>query len=419
MKLFENKLNRIDEILKGKETFYKSIESSYYPQFVKALSESTTCIEKSKEDKVVAKVNYDDIRSLYGTHKFSFAEPRIGPHPDFKHILHNQYLSHYAVSMFIDIKGSTELVNKYSLLQIRQIKDTILTLAIEVCSFFGGHIQRLQGDGVFVYFVRAKMNPKDATINAINAASLLAFFMQYNLPTFFQNEEIKAPQIRIGIDYGNEQKTIWSYYGLPYCNELTTTGLHTDLAAKLQAASKGNGIMIGYNIVDELDLPEKFAKIDSNDKEIFPGYNKYRFEWSDYLLSYDFFKKDSNGNLLIESPKLRLNCEIAENEHSQYLRYHQNLYSIPKGYRIRFTLMDGDNEYRIKTEFKEEVRWEINNTGAQAKSANILKEEVKDCNNKTSCIVDAEFLGHHYMLCKIIKQSITPNINVLFSLYVS
>ncbi len=418
MKLFENKLNQIDEILRGNDTFYKSFESNSQQQLNKALSDSTTGIEVSKEDKVVAKVNYDDLQSLFGTHRFSFIEPKIGPHPDFQHIQHNQYLSHYAVSMFVDIKGSTKLINKYSLLQIRQIKDTILTLAIEVCSFFGGHIQRLQGDGVFVYFVRAEMNPKDAVINAINAASLLVFFMQYHLPKFFNDGDIKAPQIRIGIDYGDEKKTIWSYYGLSYCNELTTTGLHTDLAAKLQAASVGNGIMIGQNVVTELDLPDSFAKFDIADNVIFDNYKKYNFDWNNYLLSFDFFKNDNYASLVIEVPKIRLKCEIAENENSQYFSYHQNLYSIPIGYKVRFSLMDGDSEYRIKTEFKEEVRWEINNSGQQAKSADKLKQDVKDCNNKTSCIVDAEFLGHHYMLCKIIKQGSIPNINLRFPVYV-
>lgn len=418
MKLFENKLNRIDEIMKGNDTFYKSIESYSPLQLMKSVSESSTRIEEFKEYKVNVQANYDDIISLFGMHKFSFAEPRIGPHPDFQHIGHNQYLSHYAISMFVDIKGSTNLVNKYSLLQIRLIKDTILTLAIEICSFFGGHIQRLQGDGVFVYFVRAGMNPKDAVINAINAASLLAFFMKYSLPKHFQDDDIRAPQIRIGIDYGDEEKTIWSYYGLSYCNELTTTGLHTDLAAKLQAVSTGNGIMIGQNVVRELDLPESFAKLDINDQEIFPRYKKFNFDWYSYLLSFDFIIKDPNRNLVIESPKLRLKCEIAENESSQYYAYHQNLYSIPKGYKIRYTMMDDNFEYRIKTEFKEEVRWVINNTGQQAKTAEKLKEDVKECNNKISCVVNAEFLGHHSMVCKIIKQGATANINLHFPVYV-
>ena len=75
MKLFENKLNQIDEILRGNDTFYKSFESNSQQQLNKALSDSTTGIEVSKEDKVVAKVNYDDLQSLFGTHRFSFIEP--------------------------------------------------------------------------------------------------------------------------------------------------------------------------------------------------------------------------------------------------------------------------------------------------------------------------------------------------------
>jgi class 3 adenylate cyclase len=254
MDLFKNRLDQIGSIIKGERSGRVSL-SAHLEDFKKAKSE----INDSKDDKVVAKVNYSEIEKLFGTHKFSFLEPTIGPHPDFKHMKHNDYLNHYAVSVFIDIKGSTYLSNKYDLLQIRQIKDTILTLAIEVCSFFGGHIHRLQGDGIFVYFVRSEMHDLDAIINALNASSLISYFMKYKLPQYFTDESIKAPQIRIGIDYGSKEKTLWSYYGLEYCSELTTTGLHTDLAAKLQSKAQGNGILIGQNIVDELDLQEKLA----------------------------------------------------------------------------------------------------------------------------------------------------------------
>lgn len=156
MNLFDNKLNKIGGIIRGESSNYTNQIGTVDESLIKA----NDGIVDTDENKVVAKVDYGEIESLFGTHKFSFLEPKIGPHPDFEYLAHDKYLNHYAVSMFVDIKGSTFLSNKYSLLQIRQIKDTILTLAIEVCSFFGGHIHRLQGDGIFVYFVRSEMNPK-------------------------------------------------------------------------------------------------------------------------------------------------------------------------------------------------------------------------------------------------------------------
>lgn len=415
MDLFKNKLDRIDSIIKGERR-----ERINFSSQNDTLEKSNTEINESKDDKVVAKVNYGEIEKLFGTHKFSFLEPTIGPHPDFSYLEHNQYLNHYAVSVFIDIKGSTYLSNKYDLLQIRQIKDTILTLAIEVCSFFGGHIHRLQGDGIFVYFVRSEMHSLDAIINALNAASLITYFMKYRLPQYFTDEAIKAPQIRIGIDYGNETKTIWSYYGLKYCNELTTTGLHTDLAAKLQSKAPANGVMIGQNIVNELDLQDTLVKLDLNDQFIFNGnYKKYEFKWENYILTYDFIKRDGKGGMELQKPRYYLQCEIAEENSEQFFTYHQNLYSIPKKYQIRFTLYENGNPYVLKTYQGEQIEWKIVNTGKQARQKDALTQDMKDFKDKTTCIVNAEFLGHHDMQCKIIRKGVSvSNINARYPVFV-
>lgn len=416
MGLFDKKLEKIESIINDGNSHYRMFSK----QINESLEKGLEGIVNTEENKVVAKVDYGEIESLFGTHKFSFLEPKIGPHPDFSHLSHDQYLNHYAVSMFVDIKGSTFLSNKYSLLQIRQIKDTILTLAIEVCSFFGGHIHRLQGDGIFVYFVRSEMNPKDAVINSLNAASLLTFFMKYKLPVYFEGEDIKAPQIRVGIDYGDEEKTIWSYYGLTYCNELTTTGLHTDLAAKLQSKASSNGVLIGDNIVNELDLQESVAICDPNDKYIFPttAYKKYNFKWEQYLLTFDFFKRDGQGGLTMEKPRYSLKCEIAEENSDLFFEYHQNLYSIPKKYKIRFTLMENGVPYNLKTYAKEHLDWQIVNTGKEAMRDKKLKQAMTEHKDKIECQVNAEFLGHHDMQCKIIRQGNLTNVNVRYPVFV-
>lgn len=414
MDLFKSKLDQIDTIIKGQvDGTQQRIMLSE-----NSIQKGTEAMKVTNDEKVVAKVNYDEIESLFGTHRFSFLEPKIGPHPDFKHIDHNQYLNHYAVSMFVDIKGSTFLSNKYSLLQIRQIKDTILTLAIEVCSFFGGHIHRIQGDGIFVYFVRSEMNPKDAIINSLNAASLLNYFMKYKLPNYF-TEEVDAPKIRVGIDYGDASKTLWSYYGLTYCNELTTTGLHTDLAAKLQAKAPSNGILVGDNIIQELDLHDKLIYLNPDDKFIFNNsYKKFEFKWENYLLTFDFIKRNGSGGIILEKPVFSLKCEISKDGNEPFHVYHQNLFSIPKEYKIRFTLLENGIVYRLKTYADEHLEWKIVNTGNQAKVKKKLSEELKERKDQIICEVVAQFLGHHEMQCKIIKQGALTNVNVKFAVFV-
>lgn len=421
MELFKSRLDGIDNILQGK---YPKTYSHFSGDIKKGLTTESaqkglTGITDSTDTKVSTKVNFEELETLYGTHRFSFSQPQIGPHPDFAHLGHQDYLNHYAVSMFIDIKGSTFLANKYDLLKVRLIKDTILTLAIEVCSFFGGHIQRLQGDGVFVYFVRSQMNPKDAIINALNASSLLTFMMRYKVAQFFERDGVNAPGIRIGIDYGPADKTIWSYYGLTYCNELTTTGLHTDLAAKLQSKASHNGIMLGQNIAAELDLPETLITFDPSDKYIFNNsYRKYEFRWDDYLKTFDFFKNDGHGKLIMEKPEYSLRCEIAESENGHYMPYHQNLFSIPKGYKVRFTILKDGYEYTWRQATGEQIKWEINNSGQEAKAKDALKQVLDGYDNQTICTADAQYLGHHFMRCRIMRAAHTTNVNVKYPVFV-
>jgi adenylate cyclase len=417
MKLFENSLNDIDSIINKRSQRYKSFDASFSAtkNLNEGISKAETGIIPLEQNKVIAKADYSELQGLFGTHKFSFSEPFIGPHPDFAHLQHDQYLSHYAVSMFLDIKGSTDLSKRYDLLQIRQIKDTILTLAIQVCSFFGGHIQRLQGDGIFVYFVRKDMHQNDAIINALNSASLMSFFMKYQLPQYFKDEDIAPPKVRIGIDFGNAEKTIWSYYGLSFCRELTTTSLHTDLAAKLQAKADPNGIKIGDNIVNELDLQAKLVQTVTGEEYIFDKYKQWKFNWETYLQTFDFIKKDTNQNLVFESPNIRLKCLISQSENGQYYEYQQNLYSIPKGYKIKFQLVQNNTPY-VKPN-SQEIEWTILNTGKEATKNQKLTEIIKEAKNKNECSVNAEFLGHHDMQCKIRKQ-FGENVNLKYPVFV-
>jgi adenylate cyclase len=422
MELFENYIDDIDKIINRKNiSSYKKY--SYDPTVLKSLNErrnfskaqDTGISQRDNSNKTLVKFDYSSMSNLFGIHKFSVSEPTIGNHPDFSHLSHSDYENHYAVSMFLDIKGSTELSKKYDLLQIRLIKDTILTLAIHVCSFFGGHIQRLQGDGVFVYFVRREQHRNDAIINSLNASSMMCFFMKYIMTKIFQKEGIEPLKVRIGIDYGDDEQVLWSYYGLTACNELTTTSLHTDLASKLQSEAKSNGILLGDNVVKKLDIRDSLISFDINDRTVFSNYNKFDFKWEDYLRTFNFIQKNPEGELIIDIPKYALHCMIAENQNSIYFPYHQNLFSIPKGYKIKFEVKK-DNLIYNKSPY-EEIEWKIKNTGKEAKEKNGLSPDISANNNKPEAIVDAVFLGQHDMECKIKRQHL-ENINLRYSVFV-
>jgi adenylate cyclase len=301
----------------------------------------------------------------------------------------------------------------------------MLTLCIHVANFFGGHIHRLQGDAVFVQFVRRNSFKNDAIINALNAASVLCQFVEKDLSEVFTQNGLNPIKIRIGIDYGNDKEVLWSHYGVPGCSELTTTSLHTDLAAKLQAKAKSNSIVIGGNVVDELDLPQEYYDWIYTDNNEEPeryiirdiSYRQQEFIWKNYLQTYDFVCRSNDGkNLEITDKDYKIKCVIYNSDGSNVEDYYQNSRSIEKYKKIRFTIYYKGQPY-VKQSF-ERITWDAVNRGSEAKAANQLQHDfLGSYKDNIECIADAGYLGHHYVSCKIIRDH-SSNINLSFHIYV-
>lgn len=421
MTLFNNYLQDISKIL----TENRSRSSLCFSDLRKSLESvpriklEETVMEKTLENtKNLIQINKNELANLFGMNPFSFQSLQIGAHPDFKSLGFEDYEQYYCVSMFMDIQGSTRLNEKYNLFQIKRIKDAILTLAIYVSLYFGGHVHRLQGDGIFLQFVRKGLAECDAVINALNTASVLTYFISTDLASIFISEGVEPLSVRIGIDLGFEKDVLWSYYGIPNYSELTTTSLHTDLAAKLQAAANSNGILVGENIRTILDINEKFCEIctdsrDENDLYIYKGsknYKKFNFNWKNYLSSFDFIKKSSN-KLLIEQPQLKLICKVKEDKYPNEIEYYQNSRAIVKGSQIKFDIMKNGCPY--KKEYWESIEWKAFNSGTEAKRANQITHNFDGrYKDLTTCYAEAAYLGHHYIRC-IIKSKNSKKENIL------
>jgi adenylate cyclase len=389
------------------------------------LSEST--VSTISGEKQAITFNHSELENLFGKNPDKFEAIDIGDHPDFRDLRHNEELNHHCVSAFIDIKGSTKLVNKYSLQQVRYIKDTMLTLCIYISNFFGGHVQRLQGDGIFVQFVRRDRYARDAIINALNATSIILQFVKVDLASILEDQGIDPLKVRVGIDYGNDEDVLWSHYGIPNCSELTTTSLHTDLAAKLQARARSNRILIGGNVKDVLDLPESFLSIpekrgSSTGKDYYimndPRYSMYEFSWENYLNTFQFFRRDINGiGLIFEQPQVYLECEIAPKDSQAFEIYNQNLFAIPKEHDIRFRIKK-DDRYVTTVEL-EESEWKARNTGKEAEEAKQLVHDFGgDFNNKDYCKTSSAYLGHHIAECKIKRKFMHSKEKLTFPIFV-
>jgi class 3 adenylate cyclase len=240
---------------------------------------------------------------------------KLGLHPDFKHLKGtDETENHYIVSAFIDIHGSTNLFKRYDAEDIYRITNTIQSAAIHTCLTLGGHIQRLQGDGVFVYFGGKSTDRKRAVELSLIATSMFSYFIQNDLKEIFLEEGIEDIYTRIGIDFGDDKDVLWANFGLMEVSELTTLSLHTSLASKMQSNAKRNGIIVGQFVKDRLNGNDGLFSIISEDlRYIFKNhednffYTQYQFDWKGYLKSLPFVKEDSAGKLsLLDLPQNEL-----------------------------------------------------------------------------------------------------------------
>jgi len=428
MKLFENYLHGIEDIVTSSHASKRglTLEQKLPNYFEKGMPNEVPMYNTSNaNNKVLIDFNGQQLIQLFGDNPSAFSEISIGPHPDFSNLGFWDFEKHYCVTMFADIKGSTHLNEKYSLPQVRKIKDTILTLAIHVALGFGGHIHRLQGDGIVIQFVRRSLKEQDAVINSLNTSAVLTQFISTDLAEIFSSNGVKPLRIRTGIDLGYKDDVIWSHYGIPGCTELTTTSLHTDLASKLQARANPNGILVRGNVKEILDIKTEFCKnvVQENgeaDYYVFRGYKDYRmfeFDWKTYLKTFDFVKLDTSGKSLeIEVPSLRIQCTLTEEKDSIEAVYYQNSRAIPKNWRIKYALFENGRPYHKKG--FESIIWTAHNSGKEAEEANQLEHDFGgNYKDQTICETLAAYKGHHYVECKIDREHLV-NKRIMFPIFV-
>lgn len=235
-------------------------------------------------------------------------------HPDFKHLKGtNNTEQHYIVSVFIDIAGSTNLFRSYDLDEIFLITNTIQVAALHTCIAVGGHAQRLQGDGVFAYFGGKGISKQKATEMSVTACSMFTYFVANDLKNLFLGDEIENIRTRIGIDFGDDKDVLWANFGVMELSELTTLSLHTSLASKMVSSAKLNGIIVGDNVKNLLQIDDSIFSLVSNskgevDRYIYQdrargfNYTQYEFNWQKYLKTLPFIESDADGRLFIVDP---------------------------------------------------------------------------------------------------------------------
>lgn len=415
---YNDYIGRISDILDNKQPGLRfvigenGIEKAVNSTSVRMPKDSTTLSTVQKQ-----------LPSLFGTPVGYKSVPTIGPHPNFTDMKFGDKRYQYCASMFIDIKGSTNLCINYNLEQVRMMKDAILSLCIQTVTVFGGHVQRLQGDGLYVQFTNVNVHQNNMMINALNSATALCQFVSTTLADLFVRHNLKPLRIKVGIDFAENEKCLWSHYGLPGCNELTATSLHVDLAAKLQACCASNEIRIGQYVKQFLDLPEEFWKIpvtNEGKEDLYikssVNYRQYIFDWQSYLLMFDFVRK-GNNRLEFVQPDYYLSCTVVDKNGTE-TPYYQNNGALPKHLQLQFQIMKNGRAYS-KTPY-DTITWRVINRGEEAHQANDLILSLEESKNSTTATVNTAYLGHHYMEC-ILKRSYDPSNNnkrLKFGVYV-
>ncbi|MFD0765818.1 hypothetical protein ACFQZI_13225 [Mucilaginibacter lutimaris] len=232
-------------------------------------------------------------------------QPHIssGTHKDFNQIgVTESSENHYIVSVFMDVKNSTIFFNKYNNNQIALIIQTIQAAAIAICSLFEGHVQRLQYDGLFVYFGGKNITKEKAIKSALHATSFFSYFVKYELNELLKQYEFDKISTRSGIDFGDDNDVTWYRFGIGEASEVTTVSLHTSVVPKMQSNAEANGIVIGNNVKERLRLDEYSSSVTYQkdgkiiiDDFIINQYRQHKFNWQSWLANhFPFVKRESN-----------------------------------------------------------------------------------------------------------------------------
>lgn len=256
---------------------------------------------------------------------YSAETGQLGIHRDFAHLLGTEQKEyHYIVNVFMDMKGSTQLNDVYDNETLMYITNTVQRAAIHVCLWSGGHIQRLMGDAVFVYFGGKNVSKTEATRQALSATSLFTYFIKNDIAAIFEEDGVENISTRTGIDFGDDKETLWGTFGSGNIIELTTQSMHTSIACHCQSNAPKNGIVVGDNIVERAGLePGLFTtlrKPDGRFDYVYEGrrkgiyYKQHSFDWLKYLKSLPFIKVAKDGKLYI------INGEEQEQERLERLR---------------------------------------------------------------------------------------------------
>jgi hypothetical protein len=285
----------IDSDPKSQQRMYGSQidESQFDMSYVKNLSNQYPGVQQVNDTILLKKgFSSQDITPI----------PQLGNHPDFQHLRGTDNSEdHWIISGFIDLKESTKLFNRFTKATVSLITEGIVKASIFAVNYCGGYVQRIQGDGLMVYFGGKNIEKKTATEDALKAFAMISYFVKNDLRVYFEENNISEIYTRGGLDLGHSNQVRWIYSGIGNAGEITTCSLHTSLAPKMQAKASSNGIVVGQNIVNQLQQNNYFTSKKNPiwDYEDGRVYNHFDFNWEKYLVQTGVAVQDRFGAIIL------------------------------------------------------------------------------------------------------------------------
>lgn len=205
--------------------------------------------------------------------------------------------------LFIDIRNSSSLPDKYDEIQLAQIINLYYDLMIQVAEEHNGEIKNCQGDGIMFIFKFCL----DAVKAALDMQRVINNVLNYELNKIFFAEKIECG---IGIDFGNILAMKVGTRGIENQGIVWPSSV-TNTASKLADSAEADEIRITssiYNVCSFISTANGSDSFNTNDWQYLKDLNcyasKYRaFRFNPLLgLNFDFAK--AKADVQLQPPSL-------------------------------------------------------------------------------------------------------------------
>jgi len=111
----------------------------------------------------------------------------------------NTGLRFNAITLYIDMRGSTEILNKHHRTSVAKLHKAYFHIIVKIVKSLDGEVRSFNGDGMLVFF---QGTTKGTLSNAVISAMKIKYMLAKNSTIVKTLEKYSAINFGIGIDYG-------------------------------------------------------------------------------------------------------------------------------------------------------------------------------------------------------------------------